>query len=83
MLTYSHIHTGQFLYNNYKQALDLIKTYTAELATFKVFTNFADKDFKAWNQEELAYLKDCASEPAATSVAISYIAELEKLQFAE
>ncbi|KAG6369425.1 hypothetical protein JVT61DRAFT_14862 [Boletus reticuloceps] len=75
--------TSRFLYNNYKQALNIVNKYTVQLVEFKALTNFDNKDFETWHQEELMYLKDCESEPATTSISIAYVAELEKLQFAE
>ncbi|KAF8129932.1 hypothetical protein EV363DRAFT_1168096 [Boletus edulis] len=72
-----------FLYNNYKQASDIITRYTAELEKFRDLTNFSSEDFEIWHREEFMYLKDCTSEPAATSVSVAYVTKLEKLQFAE
>ncbi|KAF8126588.1 hypothetical protein EV363DRAFT_1401744 [Boletus edulis] len=78
-----YLELSRFLYNNYKQALDIVNKYTVQLVEFKALTNFDNKDFETWHQEELMYLKDCESEPATTSISIAYVAELEKLQFAE
>ncbi|KAG6370353.1 hypothetical protein JVT61DRAFT_12162 [Boletus reticuloceps] len=92
----SYFHWKQFLDLHFDQwdmdkylelskffALGIIKSYSVELTKFKVLTNFGDEDFETWHQEELAYLKDCASEPTATSVSVVYVVELQKLQFAE
>ncbi|KAI6000026.1 hypothetical protein EDD15DRAFT_2362606 [Pisolithus albus] len=75
--------TGRFLYNNYKQALCIIQTYSAELERFKRSKDITDNDFESWHREELEYLKRCAGESDATSIAAQYVELLEKLNFAE
>jgi hypothetical protein len=75
----AHVHVGRFLFNNYKQALDIINKGMTELAKFKALMSFDDNDFEAWHREELVYLKDCTSEPATASISVAYIVELEKL----
>ncbi|KAI6004580.1 hypothetical protein EDC04DRAFT_2871794 [Pisolithus marmoratus] len=72
-----------FLYNNYKQALHIIQTNLAELEQFKHGKDITDNDFESWHWEELEYLKQCAGESDATSIAMEYIELLKKLSFAD
>jgi hypothetical protein len=75
--------TGRFLYNNYKQALDIISKNTPELDLFKRTNNVVDDDFEQWHQEELDYLRSCVAESDSTTIAVQYVEQLQKLQFAE
>ncbi|KAI5989491.1 hypothetical protein EDD15DRAFT_2370522 [Pisolithus albus] len=78
-----YLELSRFLYNNYKQALCIIQTYSAELERFKRSKDITDNDFESWHREELEYLKRCAGESDATSIAAQYVELLEKLNFAE
>ncbi|KAF8555520.1 hypothetical protein OG21DRAFT_1410799, partial [Imleria badia] len=72
---------GRFLFNNYKQALDIIKN--PELDRFKTTDTITDVDFVAWHEEERRYLQDCAEESHETMTAVKYAQLLDKLYFAE
>ncbi|KIK29885.1 hypothetical protein PISMIDRAFT_6620 [Pisolithus microcarpus 441] len=78
-----YLELSRFLYNNYKQALCIIQTHPAELEQFKRSKDPTDNDFESWHREELEYLKRCAGESDATSIATQYVELLEKLNFAE
>ncbi|KIK11657.1 hypothetical protein PISMIDRAFT_19362, partial [Pisolithus microcarpus 441] len=45
--------------------------------------DITDNDFESWHREELEYLKRCAGESDANSIAVQYVELLEKLKFAE
>ncbi|KAG1882375.1 hypothetical protein F4604DRAFT_1921540 [Suillus subluteus] len=72
-----------FLYNNYVQALQIIKTNTPLLDEFKRVQNITDLDFVNWRNEEYEYLSQVAMEPASDAVMVAYVEQLEKLRFAE
>ncbi|KAG1885509.1 hypothetical protein F4604DRAFT_1918207 [Suillus subluteus] len=72
-----------FLYNNYVQALQIIKTNMPLLDEFKRVQNITDLDFVNWQNEEYEYLSQVAVEPASDAVAVAYVEQLEKLRFAE
>ncbi|KAI6015494.1 hypothetical protein BKA83DRAFT_4498752 [Pisolithus microcarpus] len=78
-----YLELSRFLYNNYKQALCIIQTHPAELERFKRSKDLTDNNFESWHREELEYLKRCAGESDATSIAAQYVELLEKLNFAE
>ena len=70
---------GHFLLNNYKQALRIISTNTAELDAYRALHPNENLDFGSWAAEELAYLKAVESEPKQDALRVTYVEELEKL----
>ncbi|KAG1794530.1 uncharacterized protein HD556DRAFT_1442718 [Suillus plorans] len=74
---------GTFLYNNYVQALQIIETNTPILEEFKQLHNLTDADFISWCNEEHDYLSEVATEPTSDAIAVAYVEQLEKLQYAE
>jgi hypothetical protein len=71
---------GNFLLQNYKQALDAQVNLGQELWTFKASTGFAAADFLHWHKEETAFLSVAKwKEPAEITVKVSYVDALEKL----
>ncbi|KAF8836265.1 hypothetical protein BDN67DRAFT_911516 [Paxillus ammoniavirescens] len=78
-----YLELSHFLYNNCKQALNIISKNTPELDLFKHTNNILDDDFKQWHQEELDYLWSCVAEPDSTTITVQYIEQLQKLQFVE
>ena len=70
---------GRFLLNNYKQALRIISTNTAELNAYCALHPNENLDFGSWAAEELAYLKAVESEPKQDALRVTYVEELEKL----
>ena len=74
-----NLFTGRFLLNNYKQALRIISTNTAELDAYRALHPNEILDFGSWAAEELAYLKAVESEPKQDALRVTYVEELEKL----
>ena len=70
---------GRFLLNNYKQALRIISSNTAELDAYRALHPNEILDFGSWAAEELAYLKAVESEPKQDALKVTYVEELEKL----
>ena len=70
---------GRFLLNNYKQALKIISTNTAELDAYRALHLNENLNFGSWAAEELAYLKAVESEPKQDVLRVTYVEELEKL----
>jgi hypothetical protein len=73
----------QFLYNNYKQALDIINDVTPAVEELKVQLNLEDTDFHHWNVEELEYLVSLASEVEYDPQKTAYVEALQSLMMAE
>ncbi|KAG2343823.1 hypothetical protein BDR05DRAFT_999730 [Suillus weaverae] len=74
---------GAFLYNNYVQALQIIETNTPILEEFKQLHDLMDANFVNWRNEEFEYLSNVAMEPTSDAIAVAYVEQLEKLQYAE
>lgn len=72
---------GKFLYDNYKQALEIIREYTPQLDAYFELTGVTGADMEAWIQEELQYLKDVTAEEPVTPWKIAYVKALQELAF--
>ena len=70
---------GRFLLNNYKQALRIISSNTAELDAYRTLHPNEILDFGSWAAKEHAYLKAVESEPKQDVLRVTYVEELEKL----
>jgi len=71
---------GNFLLQNYKQALDTQVNLGQELQTFKALTGFAAADFLRWHQEETTFLSIAKrKEPEEITSKVSYVEALQKL----
>jgi len=68
------------LLNNYKQATNIISSYTPEIEQFKAATGFGDDDFNKWPAEELVYLQNLRTEPAADTLAMDYVEALQNVE---
>jgi len=71
---------GNFLLQNYKQALDTQVNLGQELQMFKALTGFTTADFLCWHQEETTFLSIAKwKEPDGTTLKVSYVDALQKL----
>ena len=71
---------GNFLLQNYKQALDTQVNVSQELWMFKTSTGFAAADFLRWHQEETMFLSVAKrKEPGEITLKVSYVDALQKL----
>jgi hypothetical protein len=71
---------GNFLLQNYKQALDTQVNVGQELRTFEASTGFAAVDFLRWHKEETTFLSVAKrKEPGETTLKVSYVDALQKL----
>jgi hypothetical protein len=71
---------GNFLLQNYKQALDTLVNLGQELQTFKALIGFTMVDFLHWHQEETTFLSIAKqNEPDGTTLKVSYVEALQKL----
>ncbi|KAG0692671.1 hypothetical protein DFH29DRAFT_882163 [Suillus ampliporus] len=74
---------SQFLYNNYKQALDIINDVTPTVEELKAQLDLTDADFHRWNVEELEYLESLASEVEYDPQKTAYVEALQSLMMAD
>jgi len=72
--------TGNFLLQNYKQALDTQASLCRELLIYKTSTKFCAKDFLRWHEEETAFLSVAKrKEPDVLTMKVSYVEAMENL----
>jgi hypothetical protein len=70
---------GDFLLQNYKQALKIQLVHRLQLEQFEASTGFTAADFKRWHQEESIFLSLAKrKEPEETTLKVSYVEALEK-----
>ncbi|KAG1791474.1 hypothetical protein EV424DRAFT_1475992 [Suillus variegatus] len=74
---------SQFLYRNYKQALDIINNLTPVVEELKIQLKIVDTDFEHWNIEELEYLESLSMEQEYDPQKIAYAEALQSLTKAE
>ena len=71
---------GDFLLQNYKQALKIQLVHSLQLEQFEVSTSFTAADFIRWHQEESTFLSLAKrKEPEETTLKVSYVEALEKV----
>ena len=71
---------GDFLYNNYKQALDIIANGGRILPGLMQDLNITDvATFEVWLSEERSYLEGLQCEPEEETLAMEYWQRLVKL----
>ncbi|KAG2121555.1 hypothetical protein BD769DRAFT_1629407 [Suillus cothurnatus] len=74
---------SQFMYQNYKQALDTINNLTPIVEELKTQLKITDADFERWNIEELEYLQHLSTEQEYDPQKIAYVEALQSLTKAE
>jgi hypothetical protein len=75
---------GNFLLNNYKQALSIIINHRKDIDALKeVLPRLRDEDFIQWRIEELHYLKTLQVRPEFDEKVVEYVAALEALAKAQ
>ncbi|KAI0674940.1 hypothetical protein C8Q78DRAFT_1075288 [Trametes maxima] len=70
---------GLMLYNNYRQALELIKSLTAELSQVLASLEIGVNELRVYRQEELQYFEELGEELPRDLHAIAYVEALEEL----
>jgi len=71
---------GNFLLQNYRQALDTQVNLGQELQTFKASTGFAVVDFLHWHQEETKFFSvTMRKEPKGITLKVAYVDALQRL----
>ena len=72
--------TGNFLLQNYKQALNTRQNLRQELSIFGASTGFSATDFKRWHKEETVFLSVAKrKEPNVLAIKVSYVEAIENL----
>lgn len=71
------------MYNNYRQALDIIKNYTPEVERLKTTLQITDEDIEQWLCEEREFLKSLKNEPEERVLEVAYVEALQAREKAE
>ncbi|KAG1853644.1 hypothetical protein F4604DRAFT_1933044 [Suillus subluteus] len=78
-----YLNLGTMIYNNYKQALDIVLTESIALAEAKHSLNIQEGDLKTWRQEEIEYFAHLGKEMEWDVHAMVYVELLLKLRDTE
>lgn len=70
---------GKWLYNNYRQALQVLDSDGPELQTWLQAQGLQEAALQQWQQEEAAYFADLGKTTAADAVAVEYVVRLREL----
>ncbi len=69
-------YVGLFLYNNYRQALDIIDGYPALQKSMRELGITDEKEFEMWLREKETYLSNLQCEPPEETIEMEYYARL-------
>lgn len=72
-----------FIFNNYRQALDILQVGPSNLRGIEARIGTCAADYERYLEEERRYLADLQKEPEDTLKTVEYMEKLEKLQEAE
>jgi hypothetical protein len=73
-----------FLYNNYKQALDILSSGPAALSQAMTDLKISDtRVFEEWREEEKVYLEGLQKEPIIETLEMEYYQKLVNLRASE
>ncbi|KAF9035755.1 hypothetical protein BJ165DRAFT_1533241 [Panaeolus papilionaceus] len=78
-----HAASGNFILQNYRQALERIQDSTPKLKALKTALKLKPSDYKKFLQEEQAHLEGLKSEPEEVRIAVDYVdllVETDKLK---
>ena len=72
--------TGNFLLNNYKQAIQIIKDYLPGVHAWKQHLGISNQDIDGWLEDERKFLEE---EPEECVLACAYVKALQTHQVAK
>ena len=75
--------TGNFLLNNYKQAIQIIKDYLLGVHAWKQHLGISNQDIDGWLKDERKFLESLKEEPEEHVLACAYVEALQTCQAAE
>jgi len=75
-----YLNLGTMLYNNYVQALKIIRTEGSALADTKASLGIGDGDLEKWTDEQEKYFETLGKEPEYDIHAVTYVELLQKLR---
>jgi hypothetical protein len=78
-----YLNLATMLYNNYDQALEIIKNESVALTDTLRSLAITEEDLEKWEQEETAYFRVLGQEPEWDLHAVAYVELLQELRSAE
>ncbi|KAF7334099.1 hypothetical protein MVEN_02315700 [Mycena venus] len=78
-----HLASGNFIYQNYRQALEKIAANRAQLTTLEIRLGTAAEDYEKDHQDEIKYFEGLRSEPQNIQIECDYVELLLKLHVSE
>ncbi|OBZ69684.1 hypothetical protein A0H81_10468 [Grifola frondosa] len=75
-----HADSGKFIFNNYKQALDIIAEETRKLKMYAQQLKTSDNDYENYLRQERAYLLALKAEPPELLRKVDYMAAMGHLE---
>ena len=79
-LTTNHLYSATFLFNNYKQAHEILDSSPIALAQAMQDLGWLDSDvFNTWHKEERIYLEGLSREPIIETLEMEYYQQLNNL----
>ena len=75
--------TGNFLLNNYKQAIQIIKDYSLGICAWKQCLGISNQDIDGWLEDERKFLESLKEEPEECVLACAYVEALQTCQAAK
>ena len=75
--------TGNFLLNNYKQAIQIIKDYLPGVHAWRQHLGISNQDIDGWLEDERKFLESLKEEPKECVLAYVYVKALQTHQVAE
>ncbi|KAI0083017.1 hypothetical protein BDY19DRAFT_981236 [Irpex rosettiformis] len=67
---------SKFLFNNYRQALNIIRDYTPEVERMKAVLEATDEDIEGWLRDEHQFLSSLKNEPEERVLEVAYVEAL-------
>jgi hypothetical protein len=74
---------GTMIYNNYVQALEILRDESVALAEAKASLQLKDGDLERWEKEQKEYFETLGQEPGYNVLAVAYVELLQKLREVE
>jgi hypothetical protein len=69
-----------FIRNHYREAIETVRSLSAELAVLKPALNLSDEDFQRFLSEELTYLNSIQQPPPHEQLCVQYVQILDEFQ---
>lgn len=71
---------GNFLYNNYRQAINIIDKFTPDVEKLKLKLKISDSDLLYWLEDETTFLRKLREEAKEHTLESAYVEALAKCE---